>query len=109
MVMLLSMIVDEDHPEVAAWRACVKKALVLFDAMSPCSQAAERSKQVVGSIYDACGSETVSELHVDVDYMRYMNVEASWQLDVDMFGQSWNWDMMNWEDEPYQYPELSGE
>jgi hypothetical protein len=112
MVMLLSIIVDGENAEVAGWRSCVEKALLLFDVMASWSQAAMRSKQVVGSIYDACGSEIVGESHVDVDYMRDFDVEPDWQRGVDlfgldMFGQDWN--TMNWENEPSQYPEWSGE
>lgn len=78
MVMLLSIIVDPEHEEVGNWRGCVEKALGLFDGVASWPLAAERSKVVVGAIYEACGEgrkESHGEELLDGSYVGGFGVD----------------------------------
>ena len=107
MVMLLSLIVDPEHAEAMSWRACVEQALSFFDGMSKWSLTAERSKVVVGAIYEACGvgRSDLGIREVDTGLGGDYGADDCWQLGLDMFIQDWSWDVINWEDDIGQLPE----
>lgn len=94
MVTVLSIIVDPNNPNISRWRASTEKALQLFQGMAPWTKAADRSREVLASIYEAIElpSNGISE---DFDI-------AGWdQFWFDPFGGDWNWDQMNGFDEVY--------
>jgi hypothetical protein len=100
MVLLLSILVDPGHPESSKWRASIERALLLFDRAVPWSLAAGRSRQVVGSLFDACTAAAVAPDSVlDVIGSGSPPSMSIWsQLGLDMFTEEgWDWDLSSWQ------------
>ncbi|KAL1898904.1 hypothetical protein Sste5346_003315 [Sporothrix stenoceras] len=64
MVLLLSIMVDPDHPESLRWRASVETALVLLGSATPVSRAADRSRLLVQSLLHICGGNSAAVTNV---------------------------------------------
>jgi hypothetical protein len=93
MVLVLSLLVDHTHNDSWKWRASIEKALELFDIMAPWAKAADRSKHVLSSIYEACG--VFQESHLALGYGEF-DVTVWDQLGIDPFADDWNWDPPEW-------------
>lgn len=101
MVLLLSVLVDPMHPESSKWRGSIERALLTFDCAVPWSLAAGRSRQVVGSMYDACTAGSAVGVDSTLDVMGATGTPEStsiWdQLGLDMITEEgWDWDLSGW-------------
>ena len=106
MVILLSLIVDPNHAEVLRWRVSIEKALKLFDSMEPWTKAADRSREVLASIYEASGipNSGIDE-NTRMETFDFSNAEWDY-FDLDSFAGDTNWESMyGFGDDFMQYPD----
>lgn len=81
MVLLLSIMIDNDHPESTKWQASIETALSLLSNSVPWSRAAVRSKEVVESLLHVCtaSSSLPSNTH-DLGNLVELQDETLWDL-----------------------------
>lgn len=118
MALLLSILVDREHPDSARWRASVENALLFFDGARPWLPSAARSSQVIRSLLGICtqvsapapaavaanndGAAAATEPDGEADMVGMGGADPSaffWdQLGLDMFTeQGRDWDLSNWQ------------
>ena len=104
MVLLLSILVDGEHPQSARWRASVERAIQFFEFSSLLTASAERSRKVVRSLLDTC-TGTPGSLNPSFSSGNFqqgdgglpMNNPTWTELGLDIFTeQTEDWDMAYW-------------
>jgi hypothetical protein len=96
--LLLSLLVDPENAERDKWNISINGAISFFDRFIPTSRAANRSKQVVSCIHEACTSAVVSE---DFSGESSLSDTFAWNLlGQDGFVQEgMDWDFSSWQDD----------
>jgi hypothetical protein len=96
LAVLLSIIVEPDNAEVGQWRSRIDNALEMFEAMSPWSMAASRSRQVVAMIYDTCRTTRTADSNPFDDISQAFDATAWDQFAFNPPNEAWGEDIVSW-------------